>query len=183
MTVLLAAVFGSRTSTILTRRTNPVMTMKVSLFSVSIVLLMGMVLLAKENARLIYLYYFLYGVPAGAFYAGQTATFSSVIPKGQESEFSGFFVNAILILSWLPPLLFTIMAQNKISIKWGIATLVIFSSVSVFLLQMMEPWDRIRESAQDPVSKSSEECVECSDIEKTENKSNENAKSGDIELN
>lgn len=51
------------------------------------------------------------------FYPTENLFFSCVLPKGSEAEIAGFRVISSMILSWLPPLLFSLMVSNGIDPK------------------------------------------------------------------
>jgi len=65
------------------------------------------------------------------------------IPRGQESELSGFYTYCRSILTWLPPLIFTAMNESGIAMTWGLLSLVIFFSVGLVFLQLMAPWEEM----------------------------------------
>jgi Vacuole effluxer Atg22 like len=60
-----------------------------------------------------------WGGSMGVMYPSQRVLYCTLIPKGQETEFMGLFVFAGQLLGWLPALLFTIMNENSVDIRWG----------------------------------------------------------------
>mmetsp|Transcript_9737 Transcript_9737/g.17775 ORF Transcript_9737/g.17775 Transcript_9737/m.17775 type:complete len:136 (+) Transcript_9737:754-1161(+) len=73
--------------------------------------------------------------------------FSMCLPKGQEAELAGFFVYCTQILSWLPPLLFTILVENDISQKYGVIATSFGFLVGAVLLSCTGSWTEIVEEA------------------------------------
>ena len=55
----------------------------------------------------------------GWFYPTEINMYSSLMPKGQETELAGFYLYCNQVLAWLPPLVFTIMNENGFSLSWG----------------------------------------------------------------
>jgi len=77
------------------------------------------------------------------FYPLENVIFTMSIPRGQESELSGFYTYCRSILTWLPPLIFTAMNESGIAMTWGLLSLVIFFSVGLVFLQLMAPWEEM----------------------------------------
>lgn len=67
-----------------------------------------------------------WGFFMGWTYPTQRVLFVTLIPKGQETEMMGLFSFVGQILGWLPPLIFTIMNEKKVNMRWG------FGLISVF---------------------------------------------------
>jgi MFS-type transporter involved in bile tolerance (Atg22 family) len=65
------------------------------------------------------------------------------LPKDQEAELAGFFVYCTQILSWLPPLIFTVIVEADISQKWGVISISLFFIGGIGLLSCTAPWDEI----------------------------------------
>lgn len=75
-------------------------------------------------------------------------------PVGQEAELSGFFVFSTNILVWLPPLIFTVMNQSGVNMRWGLISLVIFFGIAIGLLSLMDKWEKVSsERKADPITK------------------------------
>jgi hypothetical protein len=52
-------------------------------------------------------------------------------PKGQETEMMGCFFFAGQVLGWLPPLIFTIMNENGVNMRWGFGMVSFFCAFAV----------------------------------------------------
>lgn len=77
------------------------------------------------------------------FYPTEEIMLTMMCPVGQEAELSGFFVFSTNILVWLPPLIFTIMNQSGINMRWGLMSLVIFFVIAIGLLSLMDKWEKV----------------------------------------
>lgn len=61
-----------------------------------------------------------WGFAMGWTYPSQRVLFCTLIPKGQETEMMGLFVFVGQILGWLPSLLFTIINEKGVELRWGL---------------------------------------------------------------
>jgi MFS-type transporter involved in bile tolerance (Atg22 family) len=68
--------------------------------------------------------------------------YTFIIPRGQEAELAGFFLYCGQILTWLPPLIFTIMNEADINLSWAGMTLNVYMIVAIVLWWCMKPWDQ-----------------------------------------
>eukprot|EP00979_Chaetoceros_neogracilis_P018029 scaffold10550_cov271-Chaetoceros_neogracile.AAC.8 len=127
----------------------PKTTMKLQLVTFILVNFAGFSFLTKpERANLAYLFGALWGVLLGWFYPTEALIFSMIVPQGQESELAGFFLYCSQILGWLPPLVFTLMNEKGIALKYGGAHLNIYLFVALMCYHLMLPWDQCLEAVQ-----------------------------------
>lgn len=82
----------------------------------------------RQNAA--YVFAALWGFAIGWMYPSQRVLFCTLIPKKQEFEIMGLFVTYGLILSWLPPLIFTAMNGRGIDMRWGLSIIAFFSALA-----------------------------------------------------
>lgn len=81
---------------------------------------------------------FFIGAILGWFYPLENLFFSCILPKGQEAEIAGFRVYCSFLLSWLPPLIFSVIVDQGYDAKWCVEYHIIrpFSVLClIFLLQ------------------------------------------------
>lgn len=72
-----------------------------------------------------------------------------VLPKGQEAELTGFFVYCTQIITFLPPLVFTLLIESGVNMKWGLMSMIVFFIIAIGFLCLMPPWDEVvKESAK-----------------------------------
>ena len=150
--VLVSTIPGGYIAIYLTKRGNPIMTMKLVLVTFIVVNFVAFILLGRPGLEnTVYIWGPLWGIILGWFYPTQSLLFSSLMPKGQESELAGFYLYCGQILSWLPPLVFTIFNESpKIDLSWAGVQLNIYLFIALLLYQFMPSWS---------------ECVEIVDME------------------
>ena len=110
-----------------------------------IVLMIGALVLEVVPSYCSYIWGFFVGLGLGWFYPTENLFFSMCLPKGQEAELAGFFVYCSQILSWLPPLIFTLLVEVNVSQKYGVIVVSTFFLVAVGLLMCTCSWDEIVE--------------------------------------
>ena len=52
------------------------------------------------------------------------------------------------IFGWFPPLVFSIMVQNEVTLAWALTVVASIFSISIFFLLLCGPWEKIVEQAQ-----------------------------------
>jgi undecaprenyl pyrophosphate phosphatase UppP len=82
------------------------------------------------------------------FYPTENLFFSLCLPKGKETELSGFFVYCSQILVWLPPLVFTLLVNADIDQKWGLMSIVVFFFIAIGILMMVAPWEEVLKESE-----------------------------------
>jgi hypothetical protein len=75
-----------------------------------------------------------WGVAIGWVYPTEKTIYVTIIPRGQEGELMGTYICACQLLSWCPPLIFSIMNEMGFTMRLGMITLCIFFSVSFVIL-------------------------------------------------
>ena len=90
----------------------------------------------------------LWGFLIGMYFTLNKLVFSLVIPKGQEAELAGFWRYCALIFGWAPPLLFTVMNESGVHLKWGGISLNIFIFAGLALFMLMQPWEECLKLAE-----------------------------------
>ena len=71
-----------------------------------------------------------------------------IVPAGQESELAGFFLYCTQILTWLPPLVLTVLNESGIHLRYGGFSLNIYLLLSCVFYHVMSPFDECKEAAQ-----------------------------------
>jgi UMF1 family MFS transporter len=136
---------GSKIGAIITSRTNPNISWRLSMVFLVMSALVGVNFLEKGNNTVSNVWGFTIGFGLGWFYPVEKQFFTMVLPKGQEAELSGFFVYCSQILGWLPPLIFSIMVENNIHQKYGILAVQIFFAIAIGLLSMLRWTEALEE--------------------------------------
>jgi MFS family permease len=81
-----------------------------------------------ERKNLVYLYAAMAGIAFGWMFPSQRTLTVALIPKGRETEIMGLISFFAQILGWLPALIFTVMNERGVDMRWSM------SIVSYFLL-------------------------------------------------
>ncbi|KAL7542812.1 hypothetical protein ACHAXR_012126 [Thalassiosira sp. AJA248-18] len=142
LVTLVSTIPGSKLGEIISKKTTPITSWKINLVTFMAITAVGsFVLTGPDRKSICYVFGVLWGSMLGWFYPLENVIFAMSIPKGQESELSGFYTYCRSILTWLPPLIFTVMNESGIDMKWGLLSLVIFLFIGLIFLQLMLPWD------------------------------------------
>jgi len=73
-----------------------------------------------------YLIAFLYGIAYGWYYPSSNGLFVSLVPKDRVTELWGFNMFASVILSWVPPLIFTTLNETTGNLRLGLIGILAF---------------------------------------------------------
>lgn len=150
LVTLLSTIPGSKLGEIISQKTCPITSWKINLVTFSLITVVGVfVLTGEERQTIIYVFGILWGLMLGWFYPLQNVVFTMSLPKGHDSELSGFYTYCRSILTWLPPLIFTVMNESGLHMKWGLLSLVIFLFIGLVFLQLMAPWEEVLQEAKD----------------------------------
>jgi len=147
LVVLLMSLPGTQIGLWVTRRSNPNTSWKLSMVYLFLSLLIGALVLEMVPAYCTFIWGAFVGTGLGWFYSTENLFFSMILPKGQEAEFSGFFVYCTQILSWFPNVIFTVLIENNVSQKYGLILVTSLFLVAVGILMFAAPWDEIVEEA------------------------------------
>lgn len=146
---LVTVIIGTKIGALVTKYTNPNTSLKLSELGLCLSIVIGVHLVqdAKVQSR-VYIWGAVIGIFLGWFYPAGNLMFSQCIPRGQEAELAGFFVYCSQILGWFPPLIFTIMVQNSVNMKWALTCVASVLLVSIFFLCLCGSWPEILEEAK-----------------------------------
>ncbi len=90
----------------------------------------------------------LWGIISGIWYPLHRVIYAQIVPTGQEAELAGFFRYCSQILSWCPPLVFTIINENGYDFKYGAVSTNAFLFIGIVIFMFMKPWDECLEDAK-----------------------------------
>jgi len=142
--VLLCTIPGSKLGEFVSNRLNPNISFRLCLTFFSIVTAIAALVLTGPAMQVVcYMFGVFWGISLGWFYPTEEIMLTMMCPVGQEAELSGFFVFSTNILVWLPPLIFTVMNQSGINMRWGLMSLVIFFVIAIGLLSLMDKWEKV----------------------------------------
>lgn len=142
---LVSSIPGSFLGRFVTRRLDPKRSWQVNMVSIFIWTAGGAIILdiPDDLPFLAYLWGCGIGLLLGWFYPTENLFFCMCLPEGQEAELSGFYVYCTQILGWLPPLVFSVMVEAKVSQTYGVVAVTTFMLIATALVGCAAPWDEI----------------------------------------
>lgn len=143
--VLVGTLPGSFFAKMISKRINPNTSWQLSMVTLFFVMVIGAFTLGDAPHKYLSLIWgFFVGLVLGWFYPTENLFFSCILPKGQEAEIAGFRMYCAMILSWLPPLVFSILIENGVDAKWGMTFMASFILVAASLLRFgAGTWEEI----------------------------------------
>jgi MFS-type transporter involved in bile tolerance (Atg22 family) len=127
--MLFCNVPGALLSKFMCRKINPLRSFRsAELFYAIVNALIAGTVSGPERKNLVYFYAALAGIAFGWMFPSQRTLTVAIIPKGKETEMMGLISFFGQILGWLPALIFTVMNERGVDMRWGM------SIVSYFLL-------------------------------------------------
>jgi len=135
--MFVAQIPGSMIGRLVCNRFNPLISYRSALATFAISSTIPVFALSPDRIWLVYVFSGIWGCAFGCFYSTQRVLFCKLIPKGNQFEYMGFFAFFGNLLSWLPPILFTILNERGVSMRIGFALLPIFAFVALFFTLFM----------------------------------------------
>ncbi len=158
---LVSSIPGSFVGAFVTRRLDPKRSWQVVMSLMYLWTAAGAIVmdyLPRDLSYLAYVWGCGVGMLLGWFYPTESLFFCMCLPKGQEAELSGFLVYCTQILGWLPPLIFSVMVEARVSQTYGVVAVCTFFLVAVAILEFAAPWNEIlEESGREKEIESSED--------------------------
>jgi MFS-type transporter involved in bile tolerance (Atg22 family) len=168
LVTLLSIIPGTKLALWVTRKSNPHTSWKLSMLFVYVVIAIGVLVLEYVPQNYCYIWGAFVGIALGWFYPTENLFFSMCVPTGQEAELSGFYVYCTQILSWLPPLVFTLCIESGVQQKYAAIVVDCFFLVAFGLLCFTASWEEIvAEAASKGASKTVKEPLDGTDDEPT----------------
>ena len=143
---------GSLVAKWVCQRFNPLFSYRASLlFFVGSIAAASGTLAGPEMLIWAYFLAFLWGFGQGVLYPSQRVLFCTLIPKLQETEFMGVFIFAGEIIGWLPSVVFTLMNQQQVDMRWSFSILAFFTAFSFLCTLPMGSYDgAVQQVAKEP---------------------------------
>lgn len=133
--MLISAIPGGYLSSYWTRRFNPVSSSIAAICIMMINTTLVAVLLKGPDQQVgAYLLAIGWGVGTGWKWTVDRMLYAMLLPPNQNAEFSGAYIFFRQCLTWLPPLVFTILNEADVSLRWGMASLNIFFVLTAAIL-------------------------------------------------
>jgi MFS transporter, UMF1 family len=133
--LLIFGVPGTRIAAWLTSTVNPVRSLQTCLiFWILSVAAATLFLREPGQQGLAYVFAMFWGLAIGWVYPTEKMLYVTIIPRGQEAELMGTYICACQMLSWLPPLIFTVLNEMGFSMRTGLFTLTLYFFASFCIL-------------------------------------------------
>ena len=111
-------------------------------------LAIGALTLSSAPKYCVYIWGAFVGIGLGWLYSTEPLFFSMILPVGQEAELSGFYNFSSVILSWLPPLIFTFATELGVKQEYALIMTMSFFLVATFILMFTGTWEEIIEESK-----------------------------------
>lgn len=149
LVVLTSTVPGAKFASVMSKRKNPKVSWQLSMICLFCVMVVGAFTLGGATNKYFSLIWgFFVGTVLGWYYPTENLFFSCILPKGQEAELAGFRVYCSMILSWLPPLIFSVLIENGVDTKWGMTVMSSFLLLAAMLLKFgAGTWDEMTQES------------------------------------
>jgi len=149
MTLLVFTLPGSAFAQWFIIKFNPLNSFRVSLiFFAASVAVTCVVMDSKEKKNWIYIFAAMWGICYGWVFPAQRVMQCTLIPRGQNNEIMGFFSFVTQILGWLPALLFSIMNEQGVDMRWGLSLVSFFITAAIFFTFLIGDYDKAVEQIQ-----------------------------------
>lgn len=133
--LLLFGVPGTRIAAWLTSSINPIRSLQCCLLFWIVSIATASIFLYKPNQQVAaYVFAAFWGLAIGWVYPTEKTLYVTIIPRGQEAELMGTYICACQMLSWLPPLVFSVMNETGFSMRIGMISLTIYFAASIVIL-------------------------------------------------
>ena len=133
--ILLSGIPGGLISSWWTRRYNPVSS---SIAAVVLLIisttLAATILTDRDQATAAYLLAMAWGIGTGWKWAVDRLLYATILPQNQNAEFSGAYTFFRQCLTWLPPLVFTLMNEHDVSLRIGMGSINVFFVLALTFL-------------------------------------------------
>ena len=133
--LLVFTIPGSLFSNWLMQKKNPLKTFRYGLIFLTVVIATTVGALDRpERKNWTYLVAVFWGIAYGWIFPAQRTLQVTLTPRGQETEIMGMFTFVTQVIGWLPALIFSIMNEKGVDMRWGVSVLAWFLLLSILLL-------------------------------------------------
>jgi len=149
LAVLTMGAPGSKLGEYIALRYNPLISAKACvIFFIVSTTLASFLLTGPKDKKLTAVFGTAWGLALGWLHPMHSTLFITITPTGQETELMSMYLFCGQVLSWLPPLLFTILNEAGVSMSVGLASLNLFFLVGLICLHFMGDYQAAREQAR-----------------------------------
>mmetsp|Transcript_2408 Transcript_2408/g.5000 ORF Transcript_2408/g.5000 Transcript_2408/m.5000 type:complete len:539 (+) Transcript_2408:58-1674(+) len=103
----------------------------------------------KENYSVSYYFGVLWGIGFGWIYPIQRNVWYSIVPAGYESEMTGVYLFAGNVITWLPPLVYSVLNQADAPMRYGVVAngLFFFTAFLIVHFSLQKNYDKVVEES------------------------------------
>jgi MFS-type transporter involved in bile tolerance (Atg22 family) len=149
LSVLIMGAPGSRIGQVVALRLDALISAKAcTIFFIVSKSLASVLLTDPSNKHLTPTFGICWGLTLGWLYPMHLTLFTTVTPTGQETELMSLYLFCGQVLSWLLPLLFTILNEAGVSMSIGLASLNVFFAIGLVCLHNTWSYNVAREQAR-----------------------------------
>lgn len=131
-----------------TRRFNPIISAIAATFVLAVTTIVAAIILKQPGQQLqTFILAVVWGVGTGWRWTTDRLLVSTIIPSGQDAELMGVYLFAGQVLTWLPPLIFTVINEQGIDERVGVGTLSIYFVLGIVALLCMGNYQKAVEVA------------------------------------
>jgi len=135
LVMLISCIPGGYISSSFTRKFNPVSSSIAAVILLIInTTLIAVILKGPDQAMGAYLLAIVWGIGTGWKVTVDRMLYAMILPKNQNAEFSGSYIFFRQCLTWLPPLIFTALNENDVSLRIGMGSVNIFFVLGLLFL-------------------------------------------------
>jgi len=132
------------------RKVNPLRTFRYGLIFLTVVIGTTVGVLDRpERKQWTFLVAVFWGIAYGWIFPAQRTLQVTLTPRGQETEIMGMFTFVTQVVGWLPALIFSIMNEKGVDMRWGVSVLAWFLVVSILLLFGVGDYDAAVQQVQE----------------------------------
>jgi UMF1 family MFS transporter len=154
--MLLFSVPGGWMAGRVTRKSNPITSCLAALISlIANTSVAAAVLTGPERKEFTFLFVAIWGFATAWKWTSDRMLVSVIIPSGQNTELMGLYLFSTMVITWVPPLVFTALNEAGVSQRVGLAFLDVFFVLSIICYLFMGPYRAAVEAAQGQISETS----------------------------
>ena len=105
----------------------------VTVFFIIITALFIGIVSGPQHVNITYVFSVLYGIAFGWYYPISNGLFVSLVPPERVTELWGFNMFAAVVLSWVPPLIFTSLNESTGNLRLGLLGMIVFLVIGFFI--------------------------------------------------
>lgn len=147
-TAIVFAVPGTMLSPCFSYLINPLNSYRANICIWTItILIASLVLRGREQWQFTYVFAAILGLSYGWKYPNDMTIYTTIIPKGRESEMMGIKALSDGALVWAPCLLFTLMNEQSWGMQYSLASLALWFLASLIVSLFIKEYEKIVEHA------------------------------------